>query len=391
AVAANSARLGRLPGYFTDDRMGIAVIWGISAVLIPVIREVVVVESYYAFGFVSAFVITSTTVFFVRKDALRDRGIEPGSSEARSLRFAGLRGMIASYFMLVVLVTQKTEALIAIIFFGALITLYQFYIANGGLKRLPETLSKVRREVGVRIVAYDAGLQRAHDQARQRGIADSLSALIAEGRTGKFNTDPDRIVRLVSYLHNVDAELFRLNGDLHDHDHIEEPSEDLEATYNASRGASEDLLREIEYYSHFGIFTFIHNYYLNWVAPEHGRNKETVLQAMLHILFPLTPHEQMWEEYCAFQPRMLPEAVWQFSRERYRWAKDQWPNLSDRITTIWTLQDFGLVPAELDVKMVIAVAAGKQFKIFKIHTHGPEDDEPTEQPPAPVDDDKIDK
>ncbi len=391
AVAANSARLGRLPGYFTDDRIGIAVIWGISAVLIPVIREVVVVEAYYAFGFVSAFVITSTTVFFVRKDALRDRGIEPGSPEARSLRFAGLRGMIASYFMLIVLVTQKTEALIAIVFFGALITLYQFYIANGGLKRLPEALSKVRREVGVRVIAYDAGLQRAHDQARQRGIADSLSTLIAEGRTGKFNTDPDRIVRLVSYLHNVDPELFRLNGDLHVHDHIEEPSEELEATYNTAKSAGEDLLREIEYYSHFGIFTFIHNYYLNWVAPEHGRSKETVLQAMLHILFPLTPHEQMWEEYCAFQPRMLPEAIWQFSRERYRWAKDQWPNLSDRITTIWTLQDFGLVPAELDVKMVIAVAEGRQFKMVKIHTGGPDDDGPTEQPHTQADDDTLDK
>ncbi|MCK5922440.1 MAG: hypothetical protein KAG66_15970, partial [Methylococcales bacterium] len=66
AVAANAARLGRLPGFFLDDRIGIAVIWGVSAVLIPIIREVVVVEAYYAFGFVSAFIITSTTVFFVR-------------------------------------------------------------------------------------------------------------------------------------------------------------------------------------------------------------------------------------------------------------------------------------------------------------------------------------
>ncbi|MCB0092482.1 MAG: hypothetical protein KDE54_31555, partial [Caldilineaceae bacterium] len=71
AVAANAARLGRLPGFFSDDRIGIAVIWAISAILIPIIREVVVVEAYYAFGFVSAFVITSTTVFFVRDDALR--------------------------------------------------------------------------------------------------------------------------------------------------------------------------------------------------------------------------------------------------------------------------------------------------------------------------------
>jgi len=401
AVAANAARLGRLPGYFSDDRMGIAVIWGIAAVLIPIIREVVVVESYYAFGFVSAFVITSTTVFFVRKDALRERDIEPGSSEARSLRFAGLRGMIASYFMLIVLVTQKTEALMAIIFFGAIITLYQFYIANGGLKRLPETLSKIRREAGARRIAYEAGVQRAHDEARQRGIADAVSELIAQGATNKFNTDPERLVRLVSYLHNVDSALFRLNGDQQEHDHIEEPSEGLEKTYLDAKESRADLLREIEYYSHFGIFTFIHNYYLNWVATEHGRDKDAVLQAMLHILFPLTPHEQMWEEYCAFQPRMLPEAIWQFSRERYRWAKDQWPNLSDRITTIWTLQDFGLIPAELDVKMVIAVAAGKQFKLVKIHTHGPDDgtDAPAPEasadqalpPHAAADDDTMDK
>ena len=92
AVAANAARLGRLPGFFADDRIGIAVIWGVAAALIPVIRQVVVVEAYYAFGFVSAFVITSTTVFLVRDDAMQARGIEPGSSEAKSLKFAGLRG-----------------------------------------------------------------------------------------------------------------------------------------------------------------------------------------------------------------------------------------------------------------------------------------------------------
>ena len=64
AVAANAARLGQIAlGMFADDRIGIAVIWGIAAVLIPIIREVVIVESYYAFGFVSAFVITSTTVY----------------------------------------------------------------------------------------------------------------------------------------------------------------------------------------------------------------------------------------------------------------------------------------------------------------------------------------
>lgn len=35
--------------------------------------------------------------------------------------------------------------------------------------------------------------------------------------------------------------------------------------------------------------------------------------------------------------------------------------------TIWTLQDFGLLPRELDVKMVITVADGKQYRQVKIH------------------------
>ena len=90
AVAANAARLGRLPGIFAEDRIGISVIWLIAAILIPIIREVIIVESYYAFGFVSAFVITSTTVFFVRDDAMRERGIEPGSGEAKSLKVCRL-------------------------------------------------------------------------------------------------------------------------------------------------------------------------------------------------------------------------------------------------------------------------------------------------------------
>ncbi|MCA9914536.1 MAG: hypothetical protein KC496_14380, partial [Anaerolineae bacterium] len=36
AVAANAARLGRLPGFFEDDRIGIAVIWAAAAILIPI-------------------------------------------------------------------------------------------------------------------------------------------------------------------------------------------------------------------------------------------------------------------------------------------------------------------------------------------------------------------
>ncbi|MCB0015960.1 MAG: hypothetical protein KDE34_28790, partial [Anaerolineales bacterium] len=200
AVAANAARLGRLPGFFTDDRIGIGVIWGISAILIPIIREVVVVESYYAFGFVSAFVITSTTVFFVRDDAIRERGIEPGSAEARSLKFAGLRGMIASYIMLVVLVTQKTDALFAILLAGGLITLFQLFYANGGLRQKAGTEAAPALPPGARNVTYATGVARAHDQARQRGVADALEHLIDSGRLAKFNVAPERIRTLVAYL-----------------------------------------------------------------------------------------------------------------------------------------------------------------------------------------------
>ncbi|MCB0140763.1 MAG: hypothetical protein KDE50_12725, partial [Caldilineaceae bacterium] len=84
--------------------------------------------------------------------------------------------------------------------------------------------------------------------------------------------------------------------------------------------------------------------------------------------FPQTSHEVIWKEYCAFEPRRLPEPVWQFSRQRYLWAKDQWPNLSSRVTTIWTLQDFGLIPKEVDIETVISVADGRQYKLVKIHT-----------------------
>ncbi|MDX1521561.1 MAG: hypothetical protein R3264_08030 [Anaerolineae bacterium] len=82
----------------------------------------------------------------------------------------------------------------------------------------------------------------------------------------------------------------------------------------------------------------------------------------------MTDHKVIWAEYCAFQPQRQPEPIWQFSRQRYLWAKDQWPNLSGRITTIWTLQDFNLIPKELDIKMVISVADGKQYRQIKIHT-----------------------
>jgi len=368
AVAANAARLGRLPSFLDDDRIGVIVIWAISAVLIPIIREVVVVEAYYAFGFVSAFVITSTTVYFVRDDALRDRGIEPKSQEAKSLRFAGLRGMIASYIMLIVLVTQKTDALLVIIAAGALITAFQLFIAHGNLKLKKAAVTLPQFPPGTRKFHYEVGLERAHDEARQRGIARATEELLESGALAKFNVDSHRVRLLVSYLYNVDMALFKLNGHHDDHEHIEEPNLELEATYQQAHNQRDKIARRIEDYSHFGIFMFVHNYHLNWVSPENGRDASTVQQAMLDILFPLTSHEVIWAEYQQFTPQKLPEVIWQFSRQRYLWAKDQWPNLSGRITTIWTLQDFGLIPKELDIKTVVSVADGRQYKLVKIHT-----------------------
>lgn len=368
AVAANAARLGRLPSFFDDDRIGIVVIWAISAVLIPIIREVVVVEAYYAFGFVSAFVITSTTVFFVRDDALRDRDIAPGSPEAKSLRFAGLRGMIASYIMLLVLITQKTDALVVIVGAAAAITAFQLFTAHGNLKLKKAAVTMPQFPPGTRKLTYEIGLERAHDEARQRGIAHALEELLESGALTKFNVDSQRIRLLVGYLYNVDPTLFHHNGHHDDHEHIEEPNLELEASYQAAYSQREKIARRIEDYSHFGIFMFVRNYHLNWVSPENGRDAGTVQQAMLDILFPQTPHETIWAEYQAFEPQRLPEVIWQFSRQRYLWAKDQWPNLSGRITTIWTLQDFGLIPKELDIKTVVSVADGRQYKLVKIHT-----------------------
>ncbi len=362
AVAANAARLGRMPAFFANDRIGIGIIWGISAILIPVIRQVVVVEAYYAFGFVSAFVITSTTVFFVRSDVLSARKIEPGSAEARSLRFAGLRGMIASYFMMLVLITQKTNALPAIIIAGGAITIFQILYARGGIKK-KEEVAAADYPPGTQEPDYDMGVQRAHDEARQRGIAHAVEDLIEEGAFAKFNVSPERIIQLVSYLYNVDSDLFHY-GQEH-HERIEEPSVELQATYEEAHNMRLQILRRIEDYSHFGIFMFINNYYINWVSEEHGRDATVVQKAMLDILFPLTSHEEIWAEFSDFKPQHQPESIWQFSRRRYLWAKDQWPNLSDRITTIWTLQDFGLVSPDIDVKTVVAVADGKKHMQVK--------------------------
>jgi hypothetical protein len=366
AVAANAARLGRLPNFFTEDRLGIAVIWLISAILIPIIREVVVVEAYYAFGFVSAFVITSTTVFFVRDDALKARNIEPGSAEAKSLKFAGLRGMIASYVMMGVLITQKTDALGVIVLFGAAITVFQIYMANGGFKRQPDgTVLPPANPPGKGKLTYEMGIERAHDQARQRGLVDAVEDMVQTGQFAKFNLGPERIRTLVCYLYNIDPDLFSA---VHDdgHERIEEPNLNLEATYQTAYNKPEKILQDVEYFSHFGIFTFIHNYHMNWVDEERGRDATVVIRAMLNLLFPLTDDDQMWAEYRAYEPRQVPEQVWQFSRARYRWAKNQWPNLSDRITTIWTLQDFGLLSRDIEVEIAVSVAHGKRFVMVQI-------------------------
>lgn len=384
AVAANAARLGRLPSFFNDDRIGIAVIWGIAAVLIPIIREVVIVESYYAFGFVSAFIITSTTVFFVREEVMIERGIEPGSAEARSLKFAGLRGMIASYFMGIVLITQKTDALLLIVVAGAVLTLLQLFIANGGLRREPLKRSMPPVRSGVLRPHYASGVQRAYDEARQRGIANAISEMIEAGELVKFNVEPERLIRLVSYTYAIPPSLFHHHDHDHDHDHVEEPSIDLEEIYQHAYDQRDEVLSTIEHYSHYGIFTFIDKYHKNWVNLDTGRHEATVQQAMLDVLFPKTDHDQIWEEYQTYRWEKIPEAVWQFCRERYRWAKDQWPNLSDRITTIWVLQDFGLVPPDIDIDMMVTVGDDhKDVRTIHIHSHAPDEEDDPETPSSP--------
>ena len=373
AVAANAARLGRMPNFLHDDRVGIAIIWAVSAFLIPIIRQVVVVESYYAFGFVSAFMITSTAVFFVRNDVLQKKNIEPGSAEARTLRFAGARGMFASYFMGAVLVAEKTHALIAVSIVGVALTLFQLFVANGGIHKQDVRALIDKIVAGAEKVKPRSGIERAIEQARQRGVADAVEDLIAEGRLVKFNVGDSRIHRLVIYLYHLDPDIFE-HKDEH-HERIEEPNLIMEEAYERAYSQKEKILRRIEDYSHYGIFMFIHNYHVNWVSSETGRGPEVVQQAMIDILFPLTPHEEIWKEYQAFKPVRQPEETWQFSRQRYRWAKNQWPNLSDRITTIWTMQDFGLIPKDVNFDMVVTVANGKQFRRIRVHATMPEDHE----------------
>ncbi len=371
AVAANAAQLGRLPSFFANDRIGIAVIWAFSAALIPIIREVVVVEAFYAFGFVSAFVITSTTVFFVRDDALLDRGIQPGSDEAKSLRFAGFRGMFASYFMLIVLVTQKTDALGFIVVSGVIITLFQVVYSRGGLTKRDEKVKGMALPPAVRDLAYESGVQRAHDEARQRGIADLVNDMIEHGELVKFNVDSERIRRLVAFLHSVEMHYF--SHEDHGDEISHEPSVDLQETYDAAYNRRKEMKADIERYSHYGIFTFIDKYHANWVSPEHGRDHEEVKRAMITILFPMTDPDLIWEEFENYNWGKQPEEIWQFCRQRYQWAKDQWPNLSDRLTTVWTLQELGLIDKEIDVKTIVSINARNELREVQIHTHWEDD------------------
>jgi hypothetical protein len=343
AVASNASQLGRLPSFFSDDRIGIAVIWGFAASAIPIIREVVVVESYYAFGFVTAFVVTSTTVFFVRRSALIERGIDPDSAEAKSLRFAGFRGMVASYIMLIVLITQKTDALVLIGSLASIITIVMIVYSRGGIKAKDEEQGIIVAIRPGRRPQPESGLQRAHDDARQRGIADLVLDLFEEGAMVKFNVEPYRIQQLVTFTYGVQQQYWNRRDD-HMHERYPEPSLELEASYQDAYRSRDEVLRVIEHYSHYGIFTFIDKYYQNWLSDK--RDAETVQREMLKLLFPLTALEAIWGEFLKYTWIRQPEPIWQFARERYRWAKDQWPNLSDRITTIWTLQDFGLLPLE---------------------------------------------
>jgi hypothetical protein len=361
AVAANAATLGRMPSPFRDDRVGVAVIWGVSAAVIPLIPSVTAVEAFYAFGFVSAFVLTSTTLFFVRHEVVQEAGIEPGSREFKSLRFAALRGMIASYVMAAVLIWQKHDALPFIIGAAVLITAFQVYNARGGWRKRPMDQPE-RPAYPDMAVYYSSGEQRARDEARHRGIVDLVKKMWHEGAMYKFNVAPEVIYRLVSHTHSIPSSYWQPKNGHHEEDHFPEPTESLERVYQAAFHQYESIMATIEAHSHYGIFTFVKKYAHNWASEN--RPISAVESYMLRVLFPNTPYPEVMEEYNDFHWREQPEEVWQFSRQRYVWAKNQWVNLSDRVTTIWTLQDVGLLPAEINAddiidKIEIPLSGGK--------------------------------
>ena len=289
--------------------------------------------------------------------------------------------MLASYAMGIVLITQKTDALGAIVVLAMLITLFQLYYAFGGARRDPAKLSAYTPAPDGK-PDYHSGIQRAHDKARARGIIDRVNQLLEEGALVKFNVDSARIRRLVTYVYCLDKDAFELQRmeAEYDDDIAHEPSKELDDTYFKTFNARDEIIAKIESYSHYGIFTFIDKYYANWVNEEHGRNGADVQRSMISLLFPLTDDDLIFEQFQQYKWEQQPEEIWQFCRERYSWAKDQWPNLSGRLTTVWTLQELGLIPDEVDIKTIISVNARNDLREIKIHTHGPFE-------PAPADDD----
>ena len=344
AVAAYSARLGRLPRYFANDRIGIAVIWLSAAIFIPAVPSVTKVEAYYAFGFVSAFVITSTTVFFVRPWAMIRMNILPGTAAARTLRFAGFRGMIASYLMLLILITQKTAALPPILLIASLITLFQVFVFKGGLSRFfPVTSAEQARSMRPGMPRlFRSGHERSLDEVRQIGIVCAVHQLLLDGKLVKFNVEPARIRRLICHVYDVlPANWNETHEALLHSEQVEPGNLPLQQAFQKATELKDELLETIEQFSHFGIFTYINNYSFNWVSEE--RDVETIQRAMIHLLFRRSDFDEIWSEFANYQIQRQPEEIWQFARQRYQWAKEQWPNIASRLTTIWALNDLGIV------------------------------------------------
>ena len=138
----------------------------------------------------------------------------------------------------------------------------------------------------------------------------------------------------------------------------------------------------IEHYSHYGIFTFIDKYSHNWAGVD--RDEAQVQHYMVRTLFPRTPEEEIWQEFQQFTWREQPEAVWQFCGQRYSWAKDQWPNISGPMTTMWTLEDLGLLD-QVDPALVQRLNEARRLppRLERMYPfdddhldHNVEDDEP---------------
>jgi hypothetical protein len=219
------------------------------------------------------------------------------------------------------------------------------FIYHGGIQRfvaISDAEIEASRRPG-RPRLYRSGRERAFDEARQHGIAEVVEHLIEVGAVVKFNVEPERVRRLISHTHDILLQTWEETEEAHHHgERFEEPSEALENAYWDAYNLHDEVLASIEHFSHYGIFTFIDKYSHNWVGP--GRDETAVQREMMRALFPRTPLDDVWQEFQdSYNWDKQPEAIWQFSRQRYIWAKDQWPNISGRITTVWTLQDLGLV------------------------------------------------